>query len=79
MAPRNRLTGAGCKPLQAARVKSPGRERCGKGAKKASGENQRRRTTVNCRSSVESAQMRSKPGRDVNPGQAWRVPCLLAM
>ncbi len=30
-APRNRLTGAGCKPPQAAWVKSPGRERCGKG------------------------------------------------
>jgi hypothetical protein len=29
---------------------------------------------VNCRSSVESAQMASKPGRDVIPGQAWRVP-----
>jgi hypothetical protein len=32
MAPRNRLAGAGCKPPQAAWVKSPGRERCGKGA-----------------------------------------------
>ena len=30
-APRNRLTGAGCKPPQAAWVKSSGRERCGKG------------------------------------------------
>ena len=29
---------------------------------------------VNCRSSVESAQMTLKPGRDVNPEQAWRVP-----
>jgi hypothetical protein len=29
---------------------------------------------VNCRSSVESAQMTSKPGLDVTPGQAWRVP-----
>ena len=34
----------------------------------------RRQTTVNCRSSVESAQMTSKPGPDVNPGSAWRVP-----
>ena len=62
MAPRNRLAGAGCKPPQAAWVKSPGRERCGKGAVQVSGENRRRRTTVNCRSSVESAQMTSKPG-----------------
>jgi len=29
---------------------------------------------VNCRSSVETAQMTSKPGVDVGPGQAWRVP-----
>jgi hypothetical protein len=29
---------------------------------------------VNCRSSVVTAQMTSKPGRDVIPGQAWRVP-----
>jgi hypothetical protein len=29
---------------------------------------------VNCRSSVESTQMTSKPGLDVIPGQAWRVP-----
>ena len=35
---------------------------------------QRRRTTVNCRSSVETTQMTSKPGGDVGPGQAWRVP-----
>ncbi len=74
MAPRNRLAGAGCKPPQAAWVKSPGRERCGKGVDQASGENQRRRTTVNCRSSVESAQMTSKPGLDVTPGSAWRMP-----
>lgn len=33
---------------QAAWVKSSGRERCGKGAYQASGENQRRRTPVNC-------------------------------
>lgn len=31
-ASRNRLAGARCKPPQAAWVKSPGRERCGKGA-----------------------------------------------
>ena len=31
MVPRNRLAGAGSKPPQAARVKSPGGERCGKG------------------------------------------------
>jgi hypothetical protein len=31
-ASRNRLAGADCKPPQAAGVKSPGRERCGKGA-----------------------------------------------
>ena len=29
---------------------------------------------MNCRSSVESAQMTSKPGVDVNPGLAWREP-----
>jgi hypothetical protein len=29
---------------------------------------------VNCRSSVESAQMMSKPGFDVIPGSAWREP-----
>src|SRR5574337_1688334 len=45
-----------------------------KGAQKASGANHRRRTPVNCRSSVESAQMTSKPGRDVTPGSAWREP-----
>ena len=53
-ASRARLAGAGRKPPQVALVKSPGRERCGKGALEASGENQRRRTHVNCRSSVES-------------------------
>jgi hypothetical protein len=31
MAPRSRPAGAGFKPPQAARVKSPGGERCGKG------------------------------------------------
>lgn len=71
---RNRPAGAGCKPPQAAWVKSSGRERCGKGAVKASGENRRRRTTVNCRSIVESDQTTSKPGVDVNPGPAWREP-----
>ena len=40
----------------------------------ASGMDQRRRTTVNCRSSVEKAQTTSKPGRDVTPGPAWREP-----
>ena len=74
LASRDRLAGAGRKPPQAAWVKSPGRERCGKGAVKASGENHRRRTTVNCRSSAESAQTTSKPGPDVIPGQAWREP-----
>jgi len=29
---------------------------------------------VNCRSSVESTEMTSKPGLDVTPGLAWRVP-----
>ena len=29
---------------------------------------------MNCRSSVESAQMASKPGLDVIPGVAWRGP-----
>ncbi len=33
-----------------------------------------RRTTVNCRSSVESAQMTSKPESDVAPGLVWRLP-----
>ena len=51
-----------------------GRERCGKGVIEASGENQRRRTTVNCRSGVERTQTTSKPGPYVNPGQAWREP-----
>ena len=74
MASRTRLAGAGCKPPQAAWVKSPGRERCGKGARKASGEIQRRRTPVNCRSIVESTQTTSKPGVEVNPGPAWREP-----
>jgi hypothetical protein len=74
MPSRNRLAGAGCKPPQAARVKSPGRERCGKGVLEASGGNRRRRTHVNCRSIVESAQMTSKPGVYVNPGSAWREP-----
>lgn len=35
---------------------------------------QGRRTTVNCRSSVESAQMTSKPGSDVAPRSAWKIP-----
>jgi hypothetical protein len=74
LASRDQLAGEGRKPPQAAWVKSSGRERCGKGATKASGENQRRRTTVNCHSSVESSQMTSKPGVYVNPGQAWRIP-----
>jgi len=38
--PRSRFTGTGCKSPQAAWVKIPSRERCGKGAKKASDENQ---------------------------------------
>jgi hypothetical protein len=33
-----------------------------------------RRTQVNCRSSVESAQMTPKPGSDVAPGSVWTVP-----
>ena len=39
MVPRHRLAGAGGKPPQAAWVKSPGRERCGKGALEMSGMN----------------------------------------
>ena len=74
MTPRNRLAGAGCKPPQAAWVKSPGRERCGKRCCKASGMNRRRRTQVNCRSIVVIDQTTSKPGVYVNPGRAWRVP-----
>ena len=35
---------------------------------------QGRRTTVNCRSSVEIAQMTSKPGSDVAPGIVWPLP-----
>lgn len=35
---------------------------------------QGRRTTVNCRSSVESAQMTSKPGSDVTPRSVWPLP-----
>ncbi len=33
-----------------------------------------RRTTVNCRSSVETAKMMSKPGVDFGPGQVRRAP-----
>lgn len=33
-----------------------------------------RRTTVNCRSSVESTQMTSKPGSDVAPRSVWPLP-----
>ena len=33
-----------------------------------------RRTTVNCRSSVESTQMTSKPGSDVAPRSVWPIP-----
>ena len=33
-----------------------------------------RRTTVNCRSSVESTQMTSKLGSDVAPGSVWPLP-----
>ncbi len=72
--PRSRLTGAESKPPQAAWDKSPCRERCGKGIKKMSGRNQGRRTIVNCRSSVESAQKMSKPGGDVNLGSTWQEP-----
>src|SRR5689334_20384443 len=35
---------------------------------------QGRRTTVNCRSSVESTQLTSKPGSDVAPRSARRLP-----
>ena len=35
---------------------------------------QGRRTTVNCRSSVESTQLTSKPGSDVAPRSARRPP-----
>ena len=35
---------------------------------------QGRRTTVNCRSSVETVQMTSKPGSDVAPGLARTQP-----
>ena len=41
---------------------------------KASGMNQGRRTPVNCRSSVESAQMTSKPGIRIAPGTVWPLP-----
>jgi hypothetical protein len=33
-----------------------------------------RRTTVNCRSSVESAQTTSKPVSEVAPGSVWPIP-----
>ena len=33
-----------------------------------------RRTPVNCRSSVESTQMTSKPAGDVTPGSVWTIP-----
>lgn len=45
-----------------------------KASEKVSGVNQRRRTTVNHRSSVESAQMTSKLKSDVASGLVWRDP-----
>ena len=33
-----------------------------------------RRTPVNCRSSVESTRMTSKPAGDVTPGSVWTIP-----
>jgi len=74
MTPHNRRAGAGCKPPQAAGVKSFGRERCGKGIIKVSGVNQRRRTQVNHRSSVESTQTTSKLKSDVASGSVRREP-----
>jgi putative transposase len=44
---RNRPAGAGSKPPQAARVKSPGGERCGKGGRNSARCGSRRRTRVN--------------------------------
>ncbi|WP_150084412.1 hypothetical protein [Prosthecochloris aestuarii] len=35
---------------------------------------QRRRTTVNCRTSVESAKTISKPESDIAPGLVWSKP-----
>ena len=45
-----------------------------KASEKVSGMNQRRRTTVNHRSSVESVEMTSKLRRDVASGLVWREP-----
>jgi transposase InsO family protein len=47
MAPRSRPAGADFKPPQAARVKSPGGERCGKGGRNSVRCGSRRRTQVN--------------------------------
>ena len=44
--------------------KAPSGVRCGSG----------RRTTVNCRSSVETTQTTSKPGSDVAPRLVWPLP-----
>jgi len=62
-------------------VKSSGRERYGKGIdkvsgmnQKVSGMNQRRRTPVNCRLRVETAQMTSKLRGDVTSGSACPKP-----
>jgi hypothetical protein len=41
---------------------------------KVSGMDQRRRTTMNFRLSVEIAQMISKPGSEVAPGIVWSLP-----
>jgi hypothetical protein len=45
-----------------------------KASEKVSGVNQRRRTNVNHRSSVESAEMTSKLRSDVASGSVWRKP-----
>lgn len=45
-----------------------------KASVKVSGVNQRRRTTVNHRTSVETDQTTSKPESDVAPGSVWREP-----
>ena len=79
MAPRSRPAGAGFKPPQAARVKSPGGERCGKGGEvvrqvclKETNESE---PLMTCRNAF-----RRRRNRDPNfypASKDWEVSCLL--
>src|SRR6516164_7271852 len=75
MAPRSRPAGAGFKPPQAARVKSPGGERCGKGGGvlrqvclKETNESEPLMTCRKARSDVETGIRTSIPRED------WEAP-----